>query len=401
MGFGSAGGVDDMEDWRTRLRPLGVAVWHLVLALLLAYVFILVLMTASSQAGVTERLAKHSPPLDYSAAYPLWLERQGIDREIATTGQALDSLAGQIEVAARAERKASNKSWLTLAPLHALHPVFSQVPYCMLDPINTATAEVAKTLSKLAYCVPDANVTPRQRAQAMEVVGDRANIVANSQAWLDQAESLAALRAQREDRLKHLQALELKRSQLKGVSDSFGEVAVLQRSWLPGGAALIEFPPSMTQILLAFVSGMFGSLLLTLVLIVYPKTDMTLGATDKGYGPRILLGGLISLCVFVVIGGGTAVLGANDALSEGKANFLAFCAIGILAGMFADRVAAWLSERADTFFKLTKQQAAAKAEGAAERAVADAEAAAEHRAPKERGERAGRERRSKGAAATA
>jgi hypothetical protein len=104
------------------------------------------------------------------------------------------------------------------------------------------------------------------------------------------------------------------------------------------------------QLLLAFASGLFGALLITLVLVVYPKNDLTLSSGEGGYGARILLGGLISICVFVVLGGGTAVLGTSGAFAEGEANFLAFCAIGILAGMFSDRVANWLSARAETFF---------------------------------------------------
>jgi hypothetical protein len=43
------------------------------------------------------------------------------------------------------------------------------------------------------------------------------------------------------------------------------------------------------------------------------------------------------------------VLGSNDPV-QGTANSMAFCAIAILAGMFSDRVAAWLSARADSFF---------------------------------------------------
>jgi hypothetical protein len=113
---------------------------------------------------------------------------------------------------------------------------------------------------------------------------------------------------------------------------------------------LTALPPSVTQILLAFVSGMFGALLVTLILIVYPNFQLT--RVQESYGPRILLGGLIALCVFVVLGGGTAVLGTASAFANGEANFLAFCAICILSGMFSDRAAAWLSERAATFFNV-------------------------------------------------
>ena len=59
----------------------------------------------------------------------------------------------------------------------------------------------------------------------------------------------------------------------------------------------------------------------------------------------------------VVLGGGTAVLGTSGGFGDGEANFLAFCAIGILAGMFSDRVAQWLSGRADAFFSRDRAHA--------------------------------------------
>lgn len=366
-----------MSEWTTRLRPVGVAMWNLLLALLLASLFILVLMTASAQSGVAERLARLKTPIDYSAAYPLWLKWQETEQEIEKRRETVRMLTDRIEKAVASEKWHSDRSWLTLAPIYAVHSVFSAVPECKLDPMDTRPSEVAKTLSRLELCAPEANVTPRQRAYALEVVGKREKIIANSSRWIAADDALKALQRQRDDQERQLKALEATLAELNGVNDSFGEISVLQRS--RSSAALIAFPPSMTQIFLAFVSGMFGSLLLTLVLIVYPKSDLKLSETGKGYGPRILLGGLISLCVFVVIGGGTAVLGTGNAFADGEANYLAFCAFGILAGMFSDRVAAWLSERADTFFKLSAHQAAAKAEGAAERAAAEADAAAQHR----------------------
>ncbi|MGL4543439.1 MAG: hypothetical protein ACRCUI_13085, partial [Polymorphobacter sp.] len=77
-----------------------------------------------------------------------------------------------------------------------------------------------------------------------------------------------------------------------------------------------------------------------------------------------------------------------------EANFMSFCAIGMLAGMFSDRVAQWMSARADMFVdttRLTEEDAAiaaaaaqAGAEGGAV-APANAVAAVDPADPQARG----------------
>lgn len=357
-----------------RFKPFLIAVWHLVVSLLLAYAFIIVLMTASSQAGVAERLGNLTPPVAYSAGYPLWLERQETDRSIRDLRRRIGQLNVAIEKAGQERQSAEDRSLTAVAPLLALHPRLSAIPECNFN-TQTNPGEIAKSISRIRFCLTDADLPPSLKENARKLTATD-SITESAEKWLDLWHVEDGLKRRRTEMLAALKLLEGRRTELGAINDSFGEISVLQRSWMVGGGALTEFPPAMTQILLAFVSGLFGSLLLTLVLIVYPKTDMKLGETGKGYGPRILLGGLISLCVFVVIGGGTAVLGTNNAFAGGEANYLAFCAIGILAGMFSDRVASWLSERADTFFKLSAQDAAAKAAAEAERAAAEAESAA-------------------------
>ncbi|USI75051.1 hypothetical protein [Sphingomonas morindae] len=54
--------------------------------------------------------------------------------------------------------------------------------------------------------------------------------------------------------------------------------------------------------------------------------------------------------MLVVLSGGSAVLGSASSIATGSNNYMAFCAIGILAGIFSDRVAARLSARANAFF---------------------------------------------------
>ncbi|MEO7563781.1 MAG: hypothetical protein ABIR63_05430 [Sphingomicrobium sp.] len=113
---------------------------------------------------------------------------------------------------------------------------------------------------------------------------------------------------------------------------------------------LVYVSPPLLQLLTTFVSGLFGALMVTLVLIVYPSNQIMTTA-DARPVTRTFLGGLIALCVYIVLLGGTAVLGSGSSHEGAGSNYMAFAGIGILAGMFSDRVAGWLSNRADEFFK--------------------------------------------------
>jgi hypothetical protein len=324
------------------LRKVG----GLVAALLISYAFVLTLMTASSQAGVAGRLAKLNPPVEYSAGYAAWQESErGTGRLQASRNEAL-RLTYMIEDATENERRARDAYMGSVTPILALASRFEANPACRINVEATAPEEVAATVARLRLCLPDLSLSPAARqAIANLLAGDP---LPGGSRWAREKRRKELF----ERRLAAVQAdVERQASQARELSERFSELSALRHVWLPGGSILMELPPSMIQILLAFVAGMFGALLITLVLIVYPRHLLTPVSQAKGHAARILLGGLISLCVFVVVGGGTAVLGASTAFAGGQANFLAFCSIGILAGMFSDRVAAWLSERADTFFR--------------------------------------------------
>lgn len=126
--------------------------------------------------------------------------------------------------------------------------------------------------------------------------------------------------------------------------DALQIVTLLDSSFI-GFLGLTWVPPALMQILLCFLSGLFGALLITLVLLVYPNNDLSFSRTNSFWN-RILLGGLIAVGVFVMIAGGVAVLGSSEAILNGQNNFMSFCAIGMLAGGFSDRFAKWLSDNA-------------------------------------------------------
>ena len=145
--------------------------------------------------------------------------------------------------------------------------------------------------------------------------------------------------------------------------DIIAVLKVFEDSRWPLAKQLVYVPPALTGIILATVSGLFGALLITLILFVYPDNRYKFTRT-KSYFGRILLGGLIALGVFVLMFSGVAVLAGPNASGSAQ-NLIAYGGIGILAGMFSDQAAGWLSDR--SMFK---------PEGEAARPAAEDEAAA-------------------------
>lgn len=118
--------------------------------------------------------------------------------------------------------------------------------------------------------------------------------------------------------------------------------------WVCSNICPLDTPPSLLPFFLIFFSGFFGAILFQMILIVYPNSELRTDSS-KHYSMRIILGGVIAMAMFVVLASGSAVLGSNEALFNARANIYSLSAIGILAGMFSNRVAGWLSNRAKNF----------------------------------------------------
>jgi hypothetical protein len=128
--------------------------------------------------------------------------------------------------------------------------------------------------------------------------------------------------------------------------------------WFPTNFA--NYPPFIVHVLLSFFSGMFGALLVTMVFVVYPS-KLRERVSAKLYYKRVFLGGLVAVTVFIVLTGGASILGTGDT-GQVATNVMSFTAIGLLAGMFSDTVADWLSVRAKTMFS-TEEDDEGKDEG--------------------------------------
>jgi len=347
--------IDARRSWKI-LKPMLAGLWRLIGAALLAYLFILVLITASLQASVAQRLGNLPEPMDYSAGYSSWRDAERA-RDTARTRLALEErLAGELEAAQSGERVKLADWYAAMEPLFAVQRRLQSAPGCEFrGPGPDSEINTDGLLADLRTCVEQGDLPAAQRQAGLDVLARSAAISQAGREAMNAIDDRERLEARLRRARDSTGAASVSAEQA-AASREFRELESFTRGRLTGAALLGDFPPAVVHILLAFFSGMFGALLVTLVLVVYPGNTLKLSTGGGGYEARIFLGGLISICVFVVLGGGTAVLGTSGGFGEGETNFLAFCAIGILAGMFSDRVAQWLSGRADAFFSRERQK---------------------------------------------
>jgi hypothetical protein len=336
--------------WRRSVRAAAAA--------FIAYLFVVVLVTASLQAAISGRLGALKQPLDYSTAYAMWRESGAIEQAIAAKRDRMSQLATRRRHWERLRADANDRFLGLRSQLRLILRRVANSETCeaaRVAPPQTfagEAAEAAAMLALLRQCAAGPAVAPSVKQEAARFLdGASEPYLEAARGWLTADRNVSDVNSELEAVAGSIPDLEERWRGLQSSRATFSDLGVLQRIWLKPAGVLAELPPPVVQIVLAFVSGLFGALLVTLVLIVYPKTEFDLTSDKARFGARILLGGLISLCVFVVLGGGTAVLGSGNGFAAGDANYLAFCAIGILAGMFSDRVADWLSERANNFFR--------------------------------------------------
>ena len=313
-----------------------------VFSLALAYAFLVVLMTASAQQRVLDDL---DPKLDYSSALSRVTQAERVEADLAdlraSERKILDEQQRRHEETAVA-RAAEWEVWQAFAPLAAR----------LTEPARCGPAGDSDHLTvwnHLQQCVREGGQEARFAAQFEAAArGDRSPPSAYGaarQATIAEQAVDARLARVRAD----IQQAQASLAETRSLQQAFGELKALGGSWLVGGGAFVSLPPSVMQIVVAFFAGAFGALLITLVLAVYPRSGLGLSG-GASYYARILLGGLISVCVYVALAGGTAILGDSRPFESGQMNVMSFSTVGLLAGMFSDRVALWFSERADVFF---------------------------------------------------
>jgi hypothetical protein len=333
---------------------------RVVLAIVVAYLFIVVLLVATAQQKVVDALTDQNVGYSYSVAVRYYFGKDSLVQVRGENSRALRESTGRqrkisdrvsdVERALEAQAADLRDDLQRLGTAGCPSQQFA--PDSSPDPAGLLAA--AAVTQHCVSAARAANPTLRQAAGEVEEGTDAIH------ASLDE---LAALNRDLEDEKDQAKALEEEhasiQSEVSAAAKASGIIAILrvfeESSW-PLASQLVYVSPSLMAILLAFSSGLFGALLITLVIFVYPDNKFKF-TRSASYAGRILLGGLIALGVFVLLFSGVAVLGGSDATGNSQ-NLMAYAAIGILSGMFSDQAAAWLSERSSLAMPIGEQATA-------------------------------------------
>ncbi len=326
------------------------AIWRLAGSAVVAGAFLIFLAVASAQHEAVQALDATKSGLSYSVArdtlrnadadrskqqqlryrnegltsagHALENDKSAFEAERYTRFQDVDLAAGAIVKSGQCDTLPPGIELPTVPDL----ALWKKVQVCAQQ--GTVPASVMKTVSELS--APNANpAVIQQRIDKLDRdIKDNAALVASNNVEIDRLS-------------KSVSSADLVRNALQDVS-------IIEQNGIIGAFGLTGLPPRVLPIFLTFFAGMFGALLITLILVVYPNNSLNLTGSDS-FWYRIGLGGLIAVAIYVVLGGGLAMIGSNDAVAIGDTNFMFFCAIGILAGMFSDRAAGFLSDSAGAF----------------------------------------------------
>lgn len=339
-------GSANVVDIARRLRPISAAAVRLLAGALLCYIFVVVLMVAAAQTDIAKKLDAG----DYSSSYAAYKTKTAAARvDLEPLRKRITRLSAEIRRADNAQQFLGGRyNNLELPIRSVMQTLGGQSATCDLPALaDLSPATIGNTIRLVSQCAEERTVPDDIKAHVAKNLASQDELISVAGQWVKVSNDLEQMKSELAENQESAKTIE-------DDADKYGRIfastSVMANSWLVFGDFLIQFPPVMMQFILALVSGLFGSLLVMLVVIVYPKNDIGIGTIGGNFGERILLGGLIAVCVLIVLGGGTAVLGAGAAFSAGEANFQAISAICVLAGMFSDRVADWLSDRATAFY---------------------------------------------------
>lgn len=327
-------------------KTLGHWTARTLVAIAVTYVFIVVLLVATAQQKVDDALTKEAVGYDYSVAVRYYFGRESLKHVVAENSEAIKQSTAQLRAAndrlqsanrtltAEAADLAEDLGRLTAAGCPAPPAPETPPTPAELVAMAVATQHCAAERGEAVPAIPPvaADVLASQRS-VQKLLDDAAGLKRDSD---DVQDRLDLLQAERNDINKQTEAAA--RS-----GDIIAVLRVFEDSQWPLAKQLVYVPPALTGIILASVSGLFGALLITLILFVYPDNRYKF-TRSKSYFGRILLGGLIALGVFVLMFSGVAVLAGPNASGSAQ-NLIAYGGIGILAGMFSDQAAGWLSDR--------------------------------------------------------
>jgi hypothetical protein len=335
------------DEW-SKARAWADWVAKALVAIVVTYVFIVVLLVATAQQKVDDALTKEAVGYDYSVAVRYYFGKESLRNVVVQNSkaikQATEQLRGANDRLQAAGQELSGHSDDLRDDLRRL--AAAGCARAALPPGDTAPtpAELVAAAVTTQHCGSDGG-TPNPALPPIA-----ANVQAGQRAVQKSLDDTAGLKRDAQDIQDRLDLLQTERNtidkQLETAARSGDIIAVLkvfEDSKWPLASKLVYVPPALTGIILASVAGTFGALLITLILFVYPDNRYKFTRTKSYYG-RILLGGLIALGVFVLMFSGVAVLAGPNASGSAQ-NLIAYGGIGILAGMFSDQAAGWLSDR--------------------------------------------------------
>lgn len=335
-----------------QLEAIGAKAWRIfkrsVPGILIPYLFLITILVGTAQQNVVDGLKAKNVDYDYNVAvryhlYPSRLEEKQ-NEYVALLNRATDSQRrGQLQLS-RLERAINiglrelQGSIRTLNVRAACNLVVPDITSAAEDQIAMLAASAS-----VRNCVQQSSEASNPQVHVLiQTLGALAVEVQGKIEQLEEArlglETLnVTISSLNEKRAAQARLIEqsARSTDVMAVLDVFSD-----RTW-PFARYLVPFPPALMGILVAFTSGLFGALLVTLILLVYPSQDQVLTRTTA-YGERLLLGGLIALAVFVLLFSGVAVLNGSNGTAVSQ-NVMAYAAIGILSGMFSDRAAGWIA----------------------------------------------------------
>ena len=354
-----------------RRNQTGLTIVNALLSVVVVGMFMYLLVLAMAQDQVLEKLSQSKEFNNSSASLLDARKAKETDDEINRLVAQRQPLRTAVAAAETEVAEAQQRYRSVAGSLDPIFAALEKAPECRIPSTPVAAADskpVAATRGKPAAAV--GGPTP----QETEIQVQQARLAAARQCFeldtelggtrreryrktLDNAQRLAddAVRAglKREEKGKLYQAHQneinrnsVDREKLVPTQVHFAVLNSLEFEWFP--INLVGFPPFIVRVLLSFFSGTFGALLITMVFVVYPS-KLRERVSPKLYYKRVFLGGLVALTVFIVLTGGASILGTSE-VSTDDANVMSFTAIGLLAGMFSDTVADWLSVRAKSMF---------------------------------------------------
>jgi hypothetical protein len=339
-----------------RRKQIGLKASNVLLSTGVVAIFMYLLVLAMAQDQVMAKLSRLSDFANYSASLIDARKAKDADKQIDERVEERQKLRAQVIAA---ENRAALAKLLYEREAGRLRPaiaILQSTPECRIAR-NPIDAVGGLTEQETEIRVTQADLAAAQECFKLndKLGGDRHRLLeqtlASAKSRLDamvQAEMASKAMQQRGAVLQaEINRLVKDRNLLAPSRVHFTVLDPLEPpDWFPTN--FVNYPPFIVRVLLSFFSGTFGALLITMVFLVYPS-KLRERVSAKLYYKRVFLGGLVALTVFIVLTGGASILGTSEVATD-DANVMSFTAIGLLAGMFSDTVADWLSARAKTMF---------------------------------------------------